>query len=213
MKTENSQFFIRDGYRINPTPRSVQHTLEGSRRYQEEAYRLAAGIARRYKLRRVLDIGCGLGTKLVHYLAPLGMELVGTDCEETIGRCRELHSHGRWEALDITRPDTSLNEHFDLVLSIDVIEHLIDPDQLLSLIHRHATAQTRVVISTPERDRRRGPSDLGPPANDAHVREWNSAEFVAYLQSRQLVLLEHRVVDMIRGMPTCQVAVCRIAED
>jgi hypothetical protein len=40
-----------------------------------------------------------------------------------------------------------------------------------------------MLISTPDRDLARGATDLGPPGNPAHVREWDLGEFAAMLDS------------------------------
>ena len=66
---------------------------------------------------------------------------------------------------------------------------------------------TTVVLSTPDRDRRRGPDDMGPPGNWSHVREWNVEEFRAYLESRGFRVDESRIVDLREGMPTCHLVV------
>lgn len=70
----------------------------------------------------------------------------------------------------------------DLVVCADVIEHVADPDALMRFIAR--VAKDRVVISTPDRDlvyAGRTRYRFGPPANPAHVREWNMDEFNRYV--------------------------------
>jgi 2-polyprenyl-3-methyl-5-hydroxy-6-metoxy-1,4-benzoquinol methylase len=112
--------------------------------------------------------------------------------------------------IDIEDPSAELGRRFDLLMAVDVIEHLLNPDALLRFLYLHAHTRSVVVLSTPERDLRRGPGDCGPPANPAHVREWNGTELQAYLRSTGLFdVLSHQVVDMLPGMRTCQVVVCR----
>ena len=78
-----------------------------------------------------------------------------------------------------------------VLVSSDVIEHLMDPFALLSLVQRLlAAGAVSAVFSTPERDiiyNEDGavPGEMwhpGPPSNDCHVREWNLHEFKAMLR-------------------------------
>jgi hypothetical protein len=66
---------------------------------------------------------------------------------------------------------------------------LVNPDTLLDFIER--SQFKRAIISTPERDKLTKGRN-GPPHNRHHVREWNSAEFKAYIGSR-LKVEQHRV--------------------
>ncbi len=97
--------------------------------------------------RRVLEVGCGEGGQLrkVARLAP-SAELFGFDLPSD-----ELAS--RWEGLDaqmacgsaehLPYPDDS----FDLVLALEVLEHVPDPDAVLAEIARVGTGD--VVLSVP----------------------------------------------------------------
>jgi hypothetical protein len=93
---------------------------------------------------------------------------------------------------------------FDLIIGADIIEHPVDSDSLLAYMRRCAHSGTYLVLSTPERDLRRGPDSIGPPQNRAHVREWNQAEFAAYLTDRGLKIGEHRIMNLREGMRCCQ---------
>jgi hypothetical protein len=77
----------------------------------------------------------------------------------------------------------------------------------LNVIRAASHQRTQVVLSTPERDLRRGRDHMGPPDNSSHVREWNAAEFSAYLQSRGFVIRSESIVDLCLGMHTCQMVV------
>lgn len=202
--TTLERYFIKAGYRINSNPRGYRDTLEDSVRYQADVYRHAGELSRRLRARSVLDIGCGLATKLMEYVHPHCDAITGVDDAATIAVCEERYKAGRWLAGDVEDPDFSLEGPFDLIISADVIEHLRDPDRLLDIIRAASHDATEVILSTPERDRRRGPGDMGPPGNWAHVREWNAEEFCAYLGSRGFSIRETRIVDLCEGMPTCQ---------
>lgn len=201
------RYCIKPGYAINPEPRPYRDTLEDAGRYQVEVYRHAGRLALQREARSVLDVGCGLATKLVEYIAPCCPDITGIDTDETIAQCRERFPSRSWLAADIEAPALALHRRYDLIVSADVIEHLLNPDRLLDLIRAASHEATTVVLSTPDRDRRRGPDDMGPPGNWSHVREWNVEEFRAYLESRGFRVDESRIVDLREGMPSCHLVV------
>ena len=77
---------------------------------------------------------------------------------------------------------------YDLVICADVIEHLVDPDELLGFIER---CQPKVIVlSTPDRNKMRPDTRGGPPSNFCHVREWAWDEFFYYIGDH-FKILEH----------------------
>jgi SAM-dependent methyltransferase len=200
---------IKEGYAINAEPQLYEDTLEDSEFYQLPVYELAAGLAGRPGVRSVLDVGCGLATKLYRYLRPLCETVTGVDLPGTIACCRKLHPEGSWVAGDLEDPAFAVPGTYDLIVSADVIEHLRDPDRLLHVVGAASHRDTLVVISTPERDLRRGAGHMGPPGNGAHVREWNRAEFQDYVRSRGFAVEESRIVELSPGTMTCLVVVAR----
>ncbi|MHC4498731.1 MAG: glycosyltransferase, partial [Planctomycetota bacterium] len=125
--------------------------------------------------------------------------------------CKKEHDFGKWFAEDIEYPSLSLDKKFDLIISADVIEHLVNPNKLLDYIHLHSHPETLVILSTPERDVTRGEESLGPPTNPAHVREWNISEFRKYISSCGFSVLESFVVKDRddSAVEKCQVILCR----
>ncbi len=176
--------FVKAGYRTNPTPDYYADVdPDGDIVYQPDVYPLAAHLARRCGARVIIDIGCGTG----HKLAALAGEFhtVGFDYGDNIAACRAAYPGGNWEEVDLDQAvivlPAELLEHAVVVCS-DVIEHLASPANLLWTLRTCSEQSHGVVISTPERDLVRGPDDMGPPANVAHVREWNSHEFDCLLR-------------------------------
>lgn len=206
------QFFLKAGYRSNAEPKAYTDSLIDSRTYQVPVYQYAAALVKTQGIQSVLDLGCGLGTKLVEYIRPLCEDVTGVDAEVSIERCREIHPSGKWLAGDLEDPQFSLDRSYDLIISADVIEHLLNPNRLLELARRCSHAGSHILLSTPERDLRRGPYDWGPPANPAHVREWNAAEFLAYLESQGIEISETRILDVREGLATCQMVVGSFSE-
>ena len=75
---------------------------------------------------------------------------------------------------------------------------------LLSYIRNNLAKKGLFILSTPERDLRRGPEHMGPPGNHAQIREWNKKEFSDYLIFNGISILDHIIVDHKEGMKTCQ---------
>ncbi len=162
--------------------------------FQAEVYRLARELVRSDALRSVLDVGCGPGGKLRRYLGAQVEELVGVDQVGCAATWTNPGDGVRLLVVDLESGGVSLGRKFDLVMAVDVIEHLDDPDRLLDFMRAHMHERSRFLISTPEREILRGPHNLRSPKRE-HVREWNQDELRAYLESRALVVERHRVVD------------------
>lgn len=223
-------YAIRSGYKVQETtggkPIPFRDSRRRSLRSQSEVYRMARDLAARHSLDSVVDLGCGLGYKLAKFIRPICSAITGIDCPEAIAYCKRRHRFGRWIADDIEDRRYSGDPPFDLIIAADVVEHLVNPDLLLEYIKSLAHPQTTIVISTPERDRVRGRSSLGPPENQFHMREWNSEEFCQYLTESGLTVARHEVA--FCDKPTrlgrmraafwfprdsgwhCQVAVCQV---
>ena len=202
-------YSIKPGYQINLQPKKYEDTFEDSDIYQVDVYCYAAEVVQRFACKRVLDVGCGVGNKLAKYLLPTGVDITGVDEKYGITLCRETHLFGNWVEDNIEEPSADLGGKFDFIISADVIEHLIDPDALLKYFKLWSNESTKILVSTPERDLRRGVNDLGPPGNGAHVREWNNREFISYLESRGLKVTENHIVELKSGMVCCQMVLCR----
>ena len=202
------KYFLKDGYRCNPNPVQYMDSPEDSIIYQLDVYRYAAKLIGDVGAGSVVDVGCGVGRKLERFIAPLGVRIYGIDSVESIAQCRNSFGFGEWIADDIESPTCQPMQAADVIICSDVVEHLIDPDRLFDYFRRWSHEKTRLVISTPDRDLRRGPDDMGPPGNGAHVREWNSREFRLYLEERGLDVCDHQIVELLAGMRTCQLAMC-----
>lgn len=192
-----SNYCIRDGYRSRDHEVHWDDTKVAGDLWQREVYLMAAAIMAMLAPEghsRVHDIGCGSGWKLVNMLG--GYETIGWDVPQTVRWLRQKYPDREWREPG----DTRYLRPADLVICADVIEHVVDPDALLAFIKslgaRHA------IISTPDRDLyepgHRNPPN-GPPAHLPHVREWNFAEFGAYMASHFKVL-DHRVTGKTTGL-------------
>jgi hypothetical protein len=179
---EAEHYYIHDGYR-HRSESSYYDDTENTDMWQKEVYRFAREAFDQKRLTSVCDIGCGSASKLITYFR--GTNFVGLDVAATCEWLKTKYPHLTWMELDFkTTPRLSA----DLVICADVIEHVLDPNELLSYI---ALLNPRyVVLSTPDRNLLRTGTHNGPPHNPAHIREWSFAQFEAYIGSLFRVL-EH----------------------
>jgi len=199
---DSDRYFIKPEY----TPNTANVTLDevsgdvywdaeridASEHFQYYVYRYALEAAQRRQARTVLDVGCGSGRKLVmfHEAMPEA-RIIGVDQKSSIDLCRTSHDFGEWHVEDIENPGPVLADvRADLVICSDVIEHLLDPDRLLDYIRGKAAAESRIVLSTPERERLRG-RHCCRSKNKQHIREWSRDEFATYLENRGFEILDH----------------------
>jgi hypothetical protein len=193
-------FCIRPDYQAHAAPASVEHTfgqywqpwrVAKSMDYQWDVYQHARQLADRFALRSVADFGCGVATKLDHFLGHL--HPAAFDQPTVAEHIAANHPRVRFRPIDLESPAAALgpDERFDLTICADVIEHLLDPDPAMELLRTH-TARF-LVLSTPERDLARGPGVTRASKPD-HVREWTKAEFADYVRTRGFDIIEHDLV-------------------
>jgi len=178
-------YCIQPDYIIRPKPQHYNDTKEEDK-YQKEVYLYANTIMKKLNYKTIIDVGCGSGYKLIKYLGEY--ETLGIDVEPCYSMLLNKYPDRKW-LLSGEKERTFNNEPIlynpDLVICSDVIEHIIDPDELikylLSLKAKH------YIVSTPCRqvfcDSKRHWSAKwnGPPTNRAHVREWTMNELKQYL--------------------------------
>ena len=197
-------YFIKENYKPNRSNSKLNEFYWNDDRIsrthiypQYHVYKFCQKLVKNNEIRLVLDIGCGKGEKLIKLIKPYCGEVYGIDEERVINYCKLIYETNNFYAADIQKDEIELDKKFDLIISSDVIEHLIDPDKLISLIKKYSHEDTLIVISTPERDFLRGKDSLKPP-NKSHIREWNKKEFTKYLQSRGLKVIYRNVIQTFR---------------
>lgn len=98
----------------------------------------------------VLDAGCGegYGTDLV---AAVAAEAIGVDYEEpVIRRAQERYPRARFQTANLVSLPFE-DERFDVVVSMQVIEHLHSPQEFLTECRRVLRPDGVLLISTPNR--------------------------------------------------------------
>ena len=150
--------------------------------FQDEVYAAARKLCVENNYKTVLDIGCGSAFKLIKYFRD--KKFVGLDLEPNLSHIKDKYPLYDFRESDFTNPPV---ESYDLIICSDVIEHLLEPDDLLDFINQ--VDFKHLVLSTPERGRiqqlqRSFGWDVatnGPPHNIMHIREWSSGELKEYL--------------------------------
>ncbi|PVH28536.1 bifunctional 2-polyprenyl-6-hydroxyphenol methylase/3-demethylubiquinol 3-O-methyltransferase UbiG [Pararhodobacter oceanensis] len=108
-----------------------------------------------FKGLRLLDIGCG-GGLLAEPMARLGAEVMGADA--AAGNIPVAQLHAQQSGLQIDYRHTSAEdlaaagEQFDVVLNMEVVEHVADPLAFLSACHDLLRAGGLMVCSTINRN-------------------------------------------------------------
>ncbi|PWG03000.1 bifunctional 2-polyprenyl-6-hydroxyphenol methylase/3-demethylubiquinol 3-O-methyltransferase UbiG [Sphingosinicella humi] len=104
--------------------------------------------------RKVLDVGCGAGL-LAEPLARLGAEMTAIDAApETIAAARH-HAAGQGLAIDYRVGGVeTLEGAFDLVTSMEVIEHVTDPRAFVAGLTDRLAPEGLLILSTPNRTSR-----------------------------------------------------------
>ena len=104
-------------------------------------------------MRKVLDIGCGVGTMSL-YLASLGAEVTGIDISErAISLSKDAQKSLGIKNVSFHHGDiTAARGIFDLVICLEVIEHIEDDGKMLDEIRSHLKKGGRLFLSTPSRE-------------------------------------------------------------
>lgn len=160
--------------------------------WQPDVYAEARAVADQCGIKRIVDVGCGNGAKLIHYFPAEQFKTIGLDFHGSMVLARSTYSDANWvecdlnSSRDLARVFNEMNpdEPILLILS-DVIEHLPDPRlllaQLRTVLLRHVA--NRLVLSTPDRALLDYKSYGAYPENRAHVREWTHEELAVFCQA------------------------------
>ena len=169
--------------------------------WQKEVYEHAAKLTHSNGYKNILDVGCGSGFKLIQFFE--GFNTLGLELVCNLDFLKSTYPQRNWGLSDLqSTPDFQP----DLVICADVIEHLTNPDELLSFLVRLNAGH--IVLSTPDRSLLYRPWQKrywGPPRNPSHQREWTSREFFRYI-SDTFEVVEHVIT---RKDQATQMIVCK----
>ena len=98
-----------------------------------------------------IDVGCGAGL-LCEPLARLGADVVGVDAAPENIAAAGQHAHGSGLKIDYRCADIAdLNGQYDLVASMEVIEHVADPAHFMQALADRLAPNGLMILSTPNR--------------------------------------------------------------
>lgn len=99
---------------------------------------------------RVLDLGCGNGS-LSHRIAQQGYEVVGVeDSEQGVAIARQTFPDCHFiQASVYELPFAELENSFDIVLSAEVLEHLLYPRELVRAAKKCLKPNGHLIVTTP----------------------------------------------------------------
>src|SRR3989304_8124443 len=92
--------------------------------------------------KRILDFGCGTGEILASLKPSMG---VGNDTSsKMIELARKKHAKNRFSRF--TTSFNQISENFDYILMVDVIEHLVNPQNKLKEVLKFMDKNTKLII-------------------------------------------------------------------
>ena len=99
--------------------------------------------------RSALDVGCGAGL-LAEPLARLRAEVTGIDASPEVIEVARQHAQAMGLEIDYRVGDVQeLEGQFDLITSLEVIEHVVDPAAFVKALARRLAPGGLLILSTP----------------------------------------------------------------
>ena len=231
-------FFIKEGYQTNPvmtfesSPGDywTDARIETTRDFQYYVYQRAQSIFKANGFKTIADIGCGPAWKTKHFFSGVAQKVTLVDQPTLLEVVNRFFPEAEFNGLNLEEDSWVASQKQDMIICSDVIEHLANPTNLLKMIRENLNPEGIAIISTPERDYRRGKEIMHSP-NKQHVREWNAAEMKAYLESEGFEVIRQefdpqkivsgskyrlsRMLQSVYRRPTwsaCQSAIVRLAK-
>lgn len=183
------------------TPHWDAQYPEHLQRYDLAARRMCPGA-------RVLDAGCGVGYGSAHLAGRGAGSVIAVDLSEealVLARRHFGDAGVRWVRDDCqVLGEVSADGPFDLIVNLENLEHLPEPERFLARAARMLAPDGVLVASVPDRigvNRLRGLAPDAPSPNPFHFREYTAAEFRALLAPHfGEVTLSYQTTDPIERM-------------
>lgn len=137
----------------------------------------------------ILDVGCQTGVISMYY-AYKGWRVVGIDINsKAIRFCKKMAKDTEdTEFFTSAYEDIHFGEKFDYVIVQEIIEHVLDPEDLLDFADRSCKKGGKVVLTTPNYYGEFGRQNIGSKGDRGeHIRCYKASELM------QLVLIHGEV--------------------
>ncbi len=122
-------------------------------RYSNQIYTFHKILSGYYQLKsfdKILDLGCGTGVETAFLAQSLQVQVVGLDVNDSFDeKARSAVRLESYDGLHIPFPD----EHFDVVYSFHVLEHVQNPPALLKEVRRVIRPGGVAYFGTPNKQR------------------------------------------------------------
>jgi 2-polyprenyl-6-hydroxyphenyl methylase/3-demethylubiquinone-9 3-methyltransferase len=132
-------------HKLNPV--RLQYIRDQANRH----WQLDETSFRPFEGKSALDVGCGAGL-LAEPLARLGAEVTAIDASEDLVGAARAHAEARGLEIDYRHGAVEdLGGSFDLVTSLEVVEHVADPRAFVRSLGARLAPGGLLVMSTPNR--------------------------------------------------------------
>jgi len=187
-----------ENYTSNNTP---QHHVDIGWRDegQKEVYIYCKDFMKNNNLQTVVDIGCGSAYKLTTILSEFNT--IGVETEPCYTYLQNTYPDFKWLLSGEVEKSFNLYDEInnsDVVICSDVIEHIVNPDNLvdylLSLKSKYYIISTpcrEILCNHPKFSNTYNSTMNGPPLNPCHVREWTMEEFKQYISKYFDIISSH----------------------
>ncbi|KAA1250631.1 methyltransferase domain-containing protein [Mycobacterium simiae] len=142
---------------------------------------------------QVLDLGCGTGVPIAHYLIDRGCRVTGVDASTAmIARCVSRFPTHEWHVADIR--NLALNRKFDAILAWDSFFHLPQADQrrMFAAFQQHAAPGAALMFTSGTSAGELIGTYQGEPLYHASL---DAAEYRALLHGNGFEVVTHVVED------------------